>query len=137
MRKSLFLAMIAALAFVTTGCQNSKPSSVKGTWEYSFLISEPETVLTESDFIISSDATKDAPATVTYKKNGKVYLSAEVLVNYDPSEGKGSFASASGKRGAKGTFEAMDKDELSVNLYEVEEDGYSRALLVNALYVKK
>lgn len=137
MRKFLCLAMIAALAFVATGCQDSKPSSVKGTWEYSFLLTEPETVLIESVFTINSDATKDAPATINYKKNGKEYLSAEVLVNYDPSEGKGSFASASGKRGAKGIFEAMDKDELSVNFYEVEEDGYSRALLVNSLFVKK
>ena len=124
MRKYFYLAMIAMVAFVATGCNKGK--SVEGTWYYVSPLG------TESVFTVNTGETKNAPATITW--GGEEY---KIVLNYSTSDGKGTFAPAEGKDGAQGAFEVMEKDQLSMDLYLII-DGSSPSLrLKNGLYVKK
>ena len=134
MRKLLFSAMIAVLAFVATGCdKDSHPANVQGTWVH-------VNVLTgiESNFSISnSSASKGIPATINYLRNGQEYSSTKVLVDYDPSSGEGTFVPETGKAGFAGSFVAFGDETMELDLYMADNDGDTQLFLKNALYVLK
>ena len=130
MRKFLYLAMIAVLAVVATGCKN-RPSSLKGTWEDRGIF-EVDGYQVESIWTLTVTGSEDtnAPGMITHVYGGREYENENILVNY--SDGKGTLTSADGSKHIEGTIKAEAKDELEINL---DENGYPT--LRNARFLKK
>lgn len=133
MRKVLFLAVIAVLAVIATGCKDGKPSSLKGTWVNEGYVIDPSTqIQIKSVYTLTVNGSEETnvPGTLTHVYGGETFVEENVLVNY--SDGKGSFTSADGSKRYEATIKAEAKDELEINL---NKDGYP--MLVNSRFFKK
>lgn len=135
MRKSLFYVVLALVAMVTSACgKNEYPTNIQGTWLYDGAIAGIQSTLSTS----SSSASKGIPATITFVNTDPVQdFSTKVLVNYDPSDGEGSFKPEKGEEGLHGFFEAIDKLNIKLTLIHVSNKGEETTLLEEAIYSYK
>ena len=134
MRKVLFLAVIAVLAFVATGCKN-EPSSLKGTWVDESYNVDPDTqVQIKSIWTLTVTGSEEtnAAGTLTHVYAGEQFVNENVLVSY--SGGKGTLTTAEGAtKKMAGTIKAQAKDEVEIDL---NDDG-GCPILKNGRFVKK
>jgi len=133
MRKQLFYLALAIVAIAASACRNGDyPTNIQGNWEYNDTIATVQSLLSTS----SSSASKGIPATVDYIA-GVIQYSTKVLIDYDPSDGYGSFRPEKGTEGLQGSIEAIDKLNIKVTLNYVDKHGTSTTLLKKAVYTYK
>lgn len=134
MRKQFFYALLAFVAIAISACRTGDyPSNIQGTWEYSDTINGVYSVLSTS----SSSASKGIPATIDFFDMNAGEYSTKILVDYDPSDGIGSFNPEKGTTGLHGDFEALDKEDIELNLFYVDAKGNTTELLKKAVYTYK
>ena len=131
--KKILYVMMAVAAVALSACRNGDyPTNIQGTWEYLDSVNLVNSVLSTS----SSSASKGIPATVDYF-DAKNEYSTKVLINYDPSDGRGTFKPEKGDEGLQGDIEAIDKENIEVNLFYVNNKKESKQLLKKAVYTYK
>lgn len=133
MRKSFFYVALAFVAFATVACRKGDyPSNIQGTWQYNDTVNTVQSVLSTS----SSSASKGIPATIDYVTSD-TELSTKILIDYDPTDGTGTFEPEKGGEGLQGSFEAIDQQNIKVTLVNVDKKGESSTLLKKAVYTLK
>ena len=139
--KKIFYVMIAIIAIALSACRTGDyPANMQGNWLY-----DDTTNYVISTFSVSSsNASKGIPATIEVVfLNQEKYpdlqgeYADEVLVDYDPSDGYGSFKPKKGEEGLQGEFEALDKEDIELSLFLVDKKGTKRELLHDAVYTLK
>lgn len=134
MRKQFFYALLAFVAIAISACRNGEyPTNIQGTWEYFDTINGVSSVLSTS----SSSASKGIPATIDYMTAAGTDEYTKVLIDYDASDGRGTFAPEKGTAGLQGNFEAIDKENIEVNLFLVDKNDKKTELLKKAVYTYK
>lgn len=134
MRKQFIYALLAFVAIAISACRNGEyPTNIQGTWEYFDTINGVSSVLSTS----SSSASKGIPATVDYMTAAGADEYTKVLIDYDPSDGRGTFKPEKGDEGLQGDIEAIDKENIEVNLFYVNNKKESKQLLKKAVYTYK
>lgn len=133
MRKQFIYALLAFVTIAISACRNGNyPTNIQGTWEYFDTVNNVTSVLSTS----SSSASKGIPATAYYVDVNSD-LSTKVLIDYDPSDGRGTFKPEKGDEGLQGDIEAIDKENIEVNLFYVNNKKESKQLLKKAVYTYK
>ena len=135
MRKSLLYVVLAIVAMAATACgEKEYPTNIQGTWLYNDKDVNVQSTLSTS----SSSASKGIPATITFVKTNPVQdFSTKVLIDYDPSDGEGSFKPEKGEEGLHGSFDAIDKLNIKLTLIYVNNKGEKVVLLEKAIYSYK
>lgn len=134
MRKQFIYALLAFVAIAVSACRNGNyPTNIQGTWQYFDTVNNVTSVLSTS----SSSASKGIPATIDYMVLVGAEYYTKVLINYDPSDGRGTFKPEKGDEGLQGDFEAIDKENIEVNLFYVNNKKESKQLLKKAVYTYK
>lgn len=136
MRKQFFYALLAFVAIAISACRTGDyPSNIRGTWEYSDTINGVYSILDLSTS--SSSASMGIPAAIYFfDMNAGEYLT-KIRIYYDPSDGIGSFNPEKGTTGLQGDFEALDKEDIELNLFYVDAKGNTTELLKKAVYTYK
>jgi hypothetical protein len=133
MRKSLLYVVLGLVALATAACgEKEYPANIQGTWQYNDTVANVQSILSTS----SSSASKGIPATITFVSPTK-NLSSKVLIDYDPSEGEGTFKPEKGEEGLHGSFDAIDKLNIKLTLIHVNNKGESTTLLEKSIYTYK
>ena len=133
MRKSLLYVVLGLVALATAACGKKEyPANIQGTWQYNDTVANVQSILSTS----SSSASKGIPATITFVSPTK-NLSSKVLIDYDPSEGEGTFKPEKGEEGLHGSFDAIDKLNIKLTLIHVNNKGESTTLLEKSIYTYK
>ena len=138
--KKILYAMIAVIAIALSACRTGDyPANMQGNWVY-----DETNCVTSTFSVSSSNASKGIPATIeiTFWDPEKYpdlqnHYADEVLVDYDPSDGYGSFNPKKGEEGLQGEFEALDKEDIELSLFLVDKKGTKRELLHDAVYTLK
>ena len=133
MHKHLFYLALAIVAIATCACKKGEyPTNIQGTWEYNDSINTVRSVISTS----SSSASKGIPATVEYEDLEDSY-STKILIDYDPSDGSGSFRPEKEGEGLQGAIQAIDKLNIKVTLEYVDKHASSTTLLKKAVFTYK
>ena len=133
MRKLFLYVVLAIVAVATSACgEKEYPANIQGTWLYNDTVANVQSILSTS----SSSASKGIPATITFVSPTQDF-STKILIDYDPSEGEGSFKPEKGEEGLHGSFDAIDKLNIKLTLIRVNNKGESTTLLEKAIYTYK